>query len=159
MSLLDAQFGDILCIKSKGFISKIIRLRTLSRINHVCFCLGEGKVADIRLFSTLKIRDIKEFEREKWALLRPISVITETQKAKIMEFIDHHMGTKYDVLAIIGIFCNLNLRSKNRMLCSNFIRRVFQSAGLEVLREKPLAAAYPELIFQSLFFRKIGGNL
>ena len=117
--------GDVLCYSGTGLFSKLIKIKTWSRISHVelansgmsTFASRDGKGVATYAFK----------DKNLAAVLRPVySLDMDAVRAF------HHkcIGQRYDLWGLFRFF-TLGTQSMDKQFCSEYVTRMLRHGGLE----------------------------
>lgn len=144
MALITCKPGDIIVVKSRTMIGRIIRSVTGSWASHVAVYIGDGLVFEARPGGA-KAVPLSSYEGDTWEYKVFRLLISKEQKEVFIHKLIQKSGYGYDYGQILSILIkqlfSVNLKAQNRRLaiCSELIYEAAKEAGIEV---PPIKQAY-----------------
>lgn len=107
--------GDLIFVRSSGFVGWGIRFLTQSEINHVAIYLGEGKLIEAQLGSGVKFNTLDNYLNDKRNYKVYCGTLSQQVTDKIIEgaiFVaDSKINKSYDLFGQLGIFLKIIINS------------------------------------------------
>jgi hypothetical protein len=125
--------GDIVFVKGKGLVSRIIRFFDKGKYTHVAIAVSSNKVIESQRF--VKTR-IVEMEYEDYDIVQ--LDLTPSERTAIVVASHRLLGTRYDYLQIgwhllkklFGLKDNYEGNNPNTLICSELVSRSLYMAGI-----------------------------
>lgn len=138
---ITAQPGDIIGIRTEGWIGRLIRWVTSSNVNHVGMYIGSKLMIESTLGYGVRILPVETYLGDSQYEVSLYRIKQKFDPEKIIEFSYNFYGTKYDLLGQTGILLKYMTKKtrltklvtfwgKNRavdsgVFCSQFMGDVF----------------------------------
>jgi len=138
--------GDLIFIKSSGWIGKIIRWVTSSNINHIAFYIGNGLIIESTLGHGVRILPLDVYldDPESDVSIGKVKEVFDAWTVILHAYTFY--GQKYDLFGQIGIllrylvkkahlgwlitFFGKNRINQSGVWCSEFIGAIFRSVNI-----------------------------
>lgn len=136
-----AQPGDIISIRTEGWIGRLIRWVTSSNINHVGMYIGNKLMIESTLGHGVRILPVDFYLNDPACEVHLSRIPQRFNAQEVIDFAYIFFGTKYDLFGQIGIFVKymtkkmrltkiINFWGKNKvhetgLWCSEFLGVVF----------------------------------
>lgn len=124
------KYDIILCKNSKNPISALIRFFTKDIYNHAEIYLGNYIICD-SMPNGVKVRtfdkSLKEFDAFRYT-----GTITPEQDAKIEEFIQKAINSKYDFLQLLLQALHIDFGESKKYICIELVIKAFEYAGIDM---------------------------
>ena len=140
--------------KGTGFVSKLIKWRTISKYSHVAIEINnriieakEGQGVIARVPSCLTNKEFDTIE---------IKVVDKVKFNAFYDFLVLQIGKPYDWEAIFNFIKNWDKENPNKWFCSELGDTVFSFLITKWEKEKNLVS--PELLYHRLKYYKYGLN-
>lgn len=137
------------------FSSRFLRWAQRCPYSHVEFMFTDEETGE-RYAIGARTKGVKKHtDFEYFTKILPCYIdVTDEEYAKIMEFIDQHLGEKYDWRAYLGFALFKNTHDKDAWFCSEFVHAAFVYAGVNVLQNTPSYYTMPRDFWISPSFRE-----
>lgn len=128
--------GNLVFVRSSGFISEVIRYFDPGPFNHVALAVSSNQIAEANV--NIKSR-IDPFNPGSYEYYEIIDLgLTDDQIERVMESSKYYLGRKYDdwqiAWYILKHFLKVKGRDKfnnpNNLICSEFVFDIFDKAGV-----------------------------
>jgi hypothetical protein len=154
------QFGDIVLVKGKDWISKSIEDITHSEYSHVAIAIDSDNVCEIDVFLRLQIRPLTYQDYDVFRLNRPFSLL---EQHTMMDFLNSKIYTNegYDWLKILEMFLRYVFHKKtyftmkNRYVCSEIVDLAFRSIDFDLVPGRIAGDVSPADISNSILLRRV----
>lgn len=124
------KYDIILKKDGKHFISKLIHFFTQDIYNHSAIYIGNYHIIDA-MPNGVKVRNL-DCSLGEFDAFRYKGTITKEQGAKIEEFLQKNINTKYDFLQLIFQAFNLNFGNPRKYICIELVIEAFRYAGIPI---------------------------
>lgn len=121
------QPGDICLYAGTGFFSKLIQLKTWSRISHTEVYMGSGISYASR--DGIGVRSFPFRDHGLAAVMRPVDAFD--REAAVQWHNTQAVGQKYDWLGLFRFF-TLGEQSTDKQFCSEYAVRLLRAGGAQV---------------------------
>lgn len=128
--------GDIILCYGTGWISKLIKFATKSKISHVGVMISEDLMAESYWWGVRLTRlDNKKYD---YIILR-CDDVTYFKSEKLIDFMFKHIDAEYDYRLFFTLGLNrlfgLNLKGNDPMkfICSELVVAAYKEAGIDLL--------------------------
>lgn len=137
---------DILMVKNRGWISRLIRIITRGHYDHCAVFVNEYEIveaipAGVKLNNIQKYKDVELKGNSKYDIYRFPGLLLE-KKEKIVEFLRKEIGTKYDEKQFIILWLRyifhisrkkpIERKQDKKWICSELLGEAFFSAGIRI---------------------------
>ncbi|MEK6884671.1 MAG: YiiX/YebB-like N1pC/P60 family cysteine hydrolase [Nanoarchaeota archaeon] len=133
--LKEFKFGDIILsapIKN-NILSHLIKLR-IHNWTHSRIMINNFEFIEVIPYYGVRISNlnnlIKFKNRYKWILLRLVRPLTEIEKGRMLHVLFKQIGKKYNYLAYLKLFYNINKKHQNKWFCFELIIKTYKNAGI-----------------------------
>lgn len=138
--------GDFVIVRTGGFLGWLIRLGTLSPVNHAAIALDDIHILEAAPFAGVRGSTITAYGDDFTASSDRI-VLTDTQREQIAERALELVGTKYSFIDIgaLALWSTLHIRwvwlellvkRTDHMICSQFVAECYCAAGIDLVPGK-----------------------
>ena len=127
------QCFDILLIKRKSLVGRIIMWVTKSPYSHAALVIDSNHIIDTGAFRPLKISHMS-WRLTEFDGYRFLFGLKEEEKEEIIKFYQKNLNSKYDFLEIFAVVFKklFPLNNKEKFICSSIIHESFNSAGIKI---------------------------
>lgn len=160
---MDVEVGDIVLVKPKGLLSKIIAFLTRSEYSHSCVVFRPTEpilILDIDWTKT-RIRPLSYYNDRGYDIYRFIGELSFVQKEKMKNWMLEHIGVEYDYIQLISFLNRILLRinkifnNPNKFVCSEMVDRLYNSIGIDLIPKYKTGNITPEDLRNSKLLVKI----
>ncbi|MGN7469632.1 hypothetical protein [Brevibacillus sp. SAFN-007a] len=146
---------DLLFYKGDSWIGKIIMGVTDSPYSHVAIVLDDLHLVETDWRYPFQIRHL-EYRPDEYDVFRLKETLSNLQKHRMQQFINEHLRTPYDLKQSLsnGLFILSQGRihvmdAANKMNCCESAYKMYQTAWIELLPERPKDYLTPGLLASS----------
>lgn len=148
------QPGDILFVRTEGFIGAVIRWLTHSAVNHVALAVDERHIMEIQPESGVRII---ENPYSRYIRARLHRALTEEEQAAIIRTAHDLVGRRYDwsligalLFRLFGWKTPLFRDDPSRWICSEAVDYAYLMAGIDLLQNRDRDVTPGELMQSDL---------
>lgn len=138
------QIGDILFVRGKSPISKVIKLVDKGEFSHVSIAVSETHILEAQYFTKSRITPIYFDDYEIIRL-----DLTERERIDVLKLAINLVGKWYDYIQILGYVLKHRINNPNSLICSELVANLLYSLG-KVSDSNELRNATPNELYYLL---------
>ena len=119
----------------KAILGSLTRWRTISEFNHLSVRMGN----DIFEADVMKGFIVSRKIRKDITVELELSV-EEEHYYRYLRYLESQVGSSYDGLAIFSFMFNLRLQNKNKLYCSEIVKKLFEIMHLDMKIRKNISS-------------------
>lgn len=129
---------DIVLVKGKTPISKIVEYSTNSKYSHAALVVDDWHVVETDIFKPLRIYHFsyRLGEFDAFRLKTPLSL---NQREEAISFIQRNLNADYDIMEAVSYWTyklfGVGFDDSNKFICSGGIYHIFMAAHVEICKK------------------------
>jgi hypothetical protein len=149
---------DILACYGSTWIDRLIQWGVGERVTHIAIDIGNDMAIETGWFG-VKVNDLCDKGGNYYRLR--CDTLTEKNKDNIMNFLIHHIGTRYDYKLFIGIAIHRLLgidtgwNDPTKYICSEVALNAWRSQGYELMPGVEDRKVIPSDLLKSKLLREV----